>query len=105
MSLTSAGSTLSFSAKSSELGELAGNARGCPSTLSNEFECTHSFGAGVSDTTLELLATDSTGRTAAKEIELAPYNACGRDIAYVVVRATENGPAFDAPQLISPCEG
>lgn len=82
----------------------AGNAGGCPEV--DNVLCTVSFGATPSDTQVVLRAERAGQAAVEKDISLAPFNYCGREIAYVVVQVDGSGaPQVGPTRYLSPCSG
>jgi hypothetical protein len=84
--------------------------RGCPSALPKRFICSFSsLGGDVGSpfTDLEFSHPASQSSCARERVNLAPYNPCGRDIAYVTALVGLDGGRlnceFLAPQFINPC--
>ena len=81
-----------------------GNRRGCPK-MPPPFICSFSFSASPRVRSILLEVEDPDTGIAEVNVELAPHNYCGRDIAYVLVHLSADAmPEFAEPEYISPCE-
>ncbi len=87
-------------------GEFVPTQGGCPGEFDfDRLLCSFSFSASPADERVTLQATGPFGQSPAHEVEMGPFNYCGRDITYVELSVAEGVPVWSAPRLISPCAG
>lgn len=68
--------------------------------------CAFIFRGRPEDTTVQLMLEDGTNPPLTFDVKLAPYNRCGREIAYVPIYRDEAGTTWTpgATRYISPCD-
>lgn len=86
--------------------EFAATKGGCPGEFdSARLLCSFSYSGSPADHLVTLQAVGPSGEIPSHEVELGPFNYCGRDIAYVELSLAGSVPAWGATRLISPCAG
>ena len=82
-----------------------GRPHGCPTELPETLRCSYSFFATPADATFELIVSPTDGAEFQQQVELGPFNTCGRPIAYVTVDLDPAARTISAPRFVSPCSG
>jgi hypothetical protein len=77
--------------------------RGCPADLPATLHCTYVLYAAPADESFELVVQPNDGETVRQSITLAPFNTCGRSIAYLTVRFEPEGVALSDTRYVNPC--
>jgi hypothetical protein len=97
--------TLAYSELVNEVSEAEGDVDGCGYTHSRaqRLNCRLQWFVRPGVEAVTLTVSMTSGQSFVKELELAPHNYCGRQIAYVVATMESSGVSWSDVSYVSPC--